>query len=72
MLQVVLHEVAMDRSAVINMRTNPEIKVAAERAAAEDGRSLSGWITWTLQRRLTELGYLDANGRPVRRAKKGA
>jgi predicted HicB family RNase H-like nuclease len=60
----------MDRSAVINMRTNPEIKAAAERAAEADGRSLSGWITWTLQQRLTELGYLDAKGRAVARPSK--
>ncbi len=71
MCQSVLHVVAMDRSAVVNMRTSPAVKAAAKRAADDDGRSLSDWITRALQQRLTELGYLDANGRPLRRAKKG-
>jgi predicted HicB family RNase H-like nuclease len=56
---------------MINVRLPAATKDAAKAAAEKDSRSLSAWIALTLRLRLAELGYLDGDGQPVRRAKKG-
>jgi predicted HicB family RNase H-like nuclease len=48
----------MTKTAALSIRVEPEIKAAAEKAAAGEGRSLANWIEQTLALRLRELKLL--------------
>jgi len=48
----------MTRTAALSIRIEPEVKAAAEKAAAADGRSLANWVEHTLTARLRELKLL--------------
>jgi hypothetical protein len=48
------------RTALLNMRIEPEVKEAAEKAAEDDRRSLSGYVEKLLVEHLRKLGYLKA------------
>ncbi|CAO3357961.1 hypothetical protein [Azospirillum melinis] len=47
------------RTAPIAIRTFPEVKAAAEKAAAADGRTLSQWVERALIARLKSDGLLS-------------
>jgi predicted HicB family RNase H-like nuclease len=47
-------EVPKDK--ILNIRIDPELKKAAKKAADSDGRSLSNWVTWLIQRELKHSG----------------
>lgn len=49
------------KTATLNLRIEPAIKDAAERAARDSRRSLTGLIEWLLMQHLTEKGYLKEN-----------
>jgi len=40
----------MSKTKILNIRIDPEMKKAAKKLAEEEGRSLSNWITWLIQR----------------------
>ena len=46
------------KTAQVNLRISPELKAAAEKAAAEDSRSLTSLIEKLLNDHLREKGYL--------------
>jgi len=48
------------KTAQVNPRLHPHLKAAAERAAAEDHRSLTSLIEKLLSEHLRPKGYLDA------------
>lgn len=50
------------RTAQVNFRTFPELKAAAERAAAADNRSLTSLIEMLLLEHVRALGYCRSNG----------
>ena len=50
----------MARTLPTSMRLDPEIKAALERAAKDDGRSVSGLVERILRGWLVEKGYLAA------------
>jgi hypothetical protein len=50
----------MPRTASIGIRIEPDVKTAAEKAAAEDGRTLANYIERMLIEHLREKGYLKA------------
>jgi hypothetical protein len=54
------------KTAQFNMRFDPELKEAAERAAADDRRSLAALIEQLLEEYLKQYGYLKPK-RPPRR-----
>ena len=47
-----------NKSSTLNLRINPELKAAAEKAAADDHRSLTSLIEKLLADYLREKGYL--------------
>ena len=49
----------MPTTAAIGVRVDPKIKEAAERAAADDHRSVASLLEKLLTEYLTEKGYLD-------------
>lgn len=40
----------MSKTKILNLRIEPELKKAAKKLADTDGRSLSNWVTWLIQR----------------------
>lgn len=46
------------KTATLNLRISPELKVLAERAAAEDQRSLTSLLEKLLSDHLKKKGYL--------------
>jgi hypothetical protein len=59
------------RSTQFNMRIDPELKEAAEEAAAGDRRSLSSLVEKLLTDYCREHGYLTKDGRlPGRKARR--
>lgn len=46
------------KTATLNLRISPELKAAAEKAAADDGRSLTSLIEKLLADHLRAKGYL--------------
>jgi hypothetical protein len=46
------------RSQQLNIRTTASLRAAIERAARDDGRSVTGYIERVLQKHLKEAGYL--------------
>ncbi|HNN90716.1 hypothetical protein [Haliangium sp. UPWRP_2] len=61
----------MPKTAAIGVRVDPKIKEAAERAAAEDHRSVASLLEKLLTEYLTEKGYLgtgrSSGGKDARR-----
>jgi len=49
------------------MRSDPRILSAAKKAAADERRSVAGYIEWVLERDLMERGYLTRPVRPVKK-----
>jgi len=49
---------ARTKTATLNFRVDPELKKAAERAAADDHRSLTAFVEKLLMDHLRERGYL--------------
>jgi hypothetical protein len=58
------------RSTQFNMRMDPVLKDAAEKAAADDRRSLSSLVEKLLTDYCRERGFLDAEGRQPNRGKR--
>jgi len=56
------------RSAQFNMRIDPHLKEAAEKAAADDRRSLSSLVEKLLTDYCRELGYLKGAPKKGRRS----
>lgn len=50
----------MPKTAAIGVRVDPHVKEAAERAAADDHRSVASLLEKLLIEHLTEKGYLRA------------
>lgn len=50
------------KSAQVNLRLQPSLKEAAEKAAAEDRRSLTSLIEKLLADHLRQRGYLESAG----------
>jgi len=51
----------MVRSAAIAVRVKPEVKLAAEKAAADDHRSVASLLEKLLVEHLKQAGYLSNN-----------
>ena len=49
----------MAKEKIINLRVDSDLKRKAKKLAEQDGRSLSNWITWLIERE-------------IRKSKKGA
>jgi len=47
----------MSKTKILNLRIEPDLKKAAKKLAESDGRSLSNWVTWLIQREVE-------NGKP--------
>jgi len=60
-------EMVQRRSAQFNMRMDPVLKEAAEKAAADDRRSLSSLIEKLLTDYCRARGFLDKEGRLPKR-----
>lgn len=58
---------ATTRSAQVQVRMQPELKAMGQKAAAAEARTLSSLIVYLLSNYLMEHGYLDAEGKPVKR-----
>ena len=43
---------AMPKEKIINLRVDSDLKRKAKKLAEQDGRSLSNWITWLIEREL--------------------
>ena len=52
---------ARRKSKILNMRIEPELKDAAEKAAADDRRSLTSWVEKLMVDFLKREGYLEAD-----------
>ncbi len=59
------------RLKLLSCRVPDPVFEGVEQAAAAEGRSLGGWISWTIQLRLRELGLLSSEPLPVRQRKRG-
>lgn len=46
----------MSKTKILNLRIEPELKKAAKKMAAKDGRSLSNWVTRLIQREIDKSG----------------
>src|ERR1051325_5059571 len=53
------------KTAVLNLRIAPELKTAAEKAAADDNRALTSLIEVLLMPYLRQRGYLSATDAPT-------
>lgn len=42
----------MSKEKIINLRVESETKRKAKKLAEQDGRSLSNWITWLIEREI--------------------
>ncbi|MCG8429485.1 MAG: toxin-antitoxin system HicB family antitoxin [Chromatiales bacterium] len=49
----------MSKNKIINIRIESELKKQAKKLAQEEGRSLSNWVTWLIQREVKEKGQQD-------------
>ncbi len=56
----------MPKTAAIGVRVAPEIKEAAEKAAADDHRSVASLLEKLLIEHLTDKGYLPKSSAPRR------
>ena len=43
---------AMPKEKIINLRVDSDLKRKAKKLAEQDGRSLSNWITWLIEREI--------------------
>jgi predicted HicB family RNase H-like nuclease len=48
----------MPKTAAISVRVAPEVKAAAEKAAAAESRPLANWVELVLAQELRKRGYL--------------
>ena len=48
----------MAKTKILNLRIEPDLKKAAKKLAEADGRSVSNWVTWLIQREVE-----DASGK---------
>lgn len=48
----------MARTAAISLRVEPDVKVAVEKAAKADDRTVAQWVERLMVRELRESGYL--------------
>jgi predicted HicB family RNase H-like nuclease len=46
--------VAKDK--ILNIRIDPDLKKQAKKLAQDEGRSLSNWVTWLINRELKRAG----------------
>jgi hypothetical protein len=60
---------AREKTAVINIRVEPSLKEAAERAAKADRRSLTTFIEKLIEDHLREHGPMPSSGKPVGKRK---
>jgi len=44
----------MSKTKILNLRIEPDLKKAAKKLAESDGRSLSNWVTWLIQREVDD------------------
>ena len=44
----------MSKTKVLNLRIDPDLKRSAKKLAEADGRSLSNWVTWLIQREVDQ------------------
>jgi antitoxin component of RelBE/YafQ-DinJ toxin-antitoxin module len=42
----------MPKEKIINLRVDEDLKRKAKKIAEQDGRSLSNWITWLIEREI--------------------
>jgi hypothetical protein len=64
-------EMARQKTLQVNMRMRPELKAAADEAAADDQRSFAGLVEKLLTDYCRERGYLTKEGRlPGRKGKR--
>jgi predicted HicB family RNase H-like nuclease len=42
----------MPKEKIINLRVESDLKRKAKKLAAQEGRSLSNWITWLIEREI--------------------
>jgi predicted HicB family RNase H-like nuclease len=40
----------MAKSKILNLRIEPDLKKEAKKLAEQEGRSVSNWVTWLIQR----------------------
>lgn len=42
----------MAKTKILNLRIDADLKKKAKKAAEDDGRTLSNWVTWLIEREL--------------------
>ena len=57
------------RKAILNARIDADIKKAAELAAQDDRRTLTGYLETLMEKDLRERGYLPSSGKPAAKRK---
>jgi hypothetical protein len=60
----------MTRDTTMIFRIPDRIKAASRKAAEAEGRTLSGWLLWTVLTRLADLGYLKLPPTPPKRPRR--
>jgi hypothetical protein len=63
-------EMARQKSLQVNMRMRPELKAAADEAAADDHRSFASLVEKLLTDYCRERGYLEEGGRKKPKARR--
>ena len=56
---------AKPKSLPVSLRLPPNVKLAAEKAAKDDSRSLSSFLEKLLADHLRKMGYLNDKGRAI-------
>jgi len=59
------------KTAQLNLKIMPDLKAAAEKAAAADQRTLTSLIEMLLTRYCQECGFLPAEGSKARKGRSG-
>lgn len=44
----------MSKNKILNLRIESDLKKQAKKLAEEEGRSLSNWVTWLIQREVKD------------------
>lgn len=46
----------MAKDKILNIRIDPDLKKQAKKLAEAEGRSLSNWVTWLINREIKKAG----------------
>jgi len=49
----------MSKTKILNVRIDPDVKKKASRIAEAEGRSLSNWVTWLIEKEIEKAKKKD-------------